>query len=228
MAGPLRHMTPRITTQELAAMRVEARAKLLPAAALPVMDAETQALLESGLAGHALGVGAVAPDFILPDVQGQCTRLYSLLKDGRVILVFYRGGWCPYCNIHLRGFQRVLPRLRQLGTHVVAISPQLPDHSLTTRNQDALSFPVLSDVGNKVARSYGLVFRLSDRLLTWYGKFGHPLDIFNGPDGEKELPMPTTFLIEQDARIRLADINIDYTSRLDPEEIIAFLTSSKT
>jgi len=99
-----------LTTQELDATRAKYRGEIIPADALSVMDAETEALRASGIERRALKPGAVAPDFMLPDAQGRGARLQSLLRQGPVVLVFYRGSWCPYCNLHLRGFQRVLSR----------------------------------------------------------------------------------------------------------------------
>ena len=154
------------TTEELNSARNYYRNERIPKDALAVMDAETQRLAAEQFAGRALKPGDAAPDFILPDAQGNPVRLYSLLREGPVVVVFYRGGWCPYCNLHLRGFQRALPQLRELGAQVVAVSPQLPDQSLTTRENNALEFPVLSDVGNKAAHQFGVAFRLSESLLS--------------------------------------------------------------
>src|SRR5580658_4227885 len=137
------------TTRELNAARAKYRGQLLPKSALAVMDAETSRLAASGLTAHALKVGDTVPDFILPNAQGEPVRLRGLLEKGPVVIVFYRGGWCPYCNLHLRGFQRRLPEFHELGAQVVAISPQLPDNSLSTQEKDEFTFPVLSDVGNK-------------------------------------------------------------------------------
>jgi AhpC/TSA family len=121
------------------------RDEIIPADALSVMDAETEALPATGIERRALRPGAVAPDFMLPDAQGRCVRLQTLLCQGPVILVFYRGGWCPYCNLHLRGFQRALPEFQQFAAQIVAISPQLPDNSLSTQEKDELTFAVLSE-----------------------------------------------------------------------------------
>jgi peroxiredoxin len=145
-----------------------------------------------------------------------------------VVLVFYRGGWCPYCNLHLRGFQRRLEAFRELGATIVAISPQLPDNSLSTKEKNELAFPVLSDVGNKVARKFGIVFELSDELVELYRKFGHALEDFNGADGSRELPVPATFLLDGESTIRLAHVDVDYTRRIDPDDVIEMLKTFKT
>src|SRR5271165_825240 len=135
------------TTQELDSARILYRDHKLPKAALKIMDAATAELENNAVASHALQLGDIAPDFILPDVDGRSVRLYTQLKQGPVVLVFYRGGWCPYCKIHLRGFQKSLADFKAAGAQVVVISPQLPDQSLITRENDKLAFPVLSDVG---------------------------------------------------------------------------------
>ena len=216
------------TTREMKATREKYRGQIIPQPALAIMDAETSRLAASGLAARALKVGAAAPDFILPDAQGGPVRLRALLDQGPVVVVFYRGGWCPYCNLHLRGFQSRLPTFRELGATVVAISPQLPDNSLSTREKNDLAFPVLSDVGNKVARQFGIVFELSDRLAELYRQFGHALEDFNGADGNRELPVPATFLLDGKGAIRLAHVDVDYTRRLDPDDVIEVLKTFKT
>lgn len=214
------------TTEELETARHYYRNERIPRPALAIMDAETERLARERVVDRALQPQDAAPDFILPDAQGIPVRLHSLLRKGPVVVAFYRGGWCPYCNLHLRGFQRVLPQLHALGAQILAISPQLPDHSLTTREKNALEFPVLSDVGNKVAHQFGVSFRLSDTLLKLYSDFGHPLLDSNGTDGAFELPIPATFLIGSNGLIRLAHVDVDYTRRLDPDAIVTALKNS--
>jgi peroxiredoxin len=208
------------TTQELDQARKYYREERIPKEALAIMDADTERLAAAKLADRALPSGAVAPDFILPDAQGKPVRLQSLLRDGPVVVVFYRGGWCPYCNLHLRGFQRRLPEFEALGAQVVAISPQLPDNSLSTQEKDELKYPVLSDVGNKIAHKFGVAFRLGDPLVKLYESFGHPLLEANGKEGEAELPVPATFVIDTDGVVRRSHVDVDYTRRLDPDEVI--------
>lgn len=208
------------TTRELKEARDYYREKRIPEEARAIMDAETQRLMEENIASLALKVSDSAPDFILPDGSGKPVRLYSLLQNGPVVVVFYRGGWCPYCNIHLRGFQRVLNQIKELGAQLLAISPQLPDNSLSTQEKDELEYPVLSDVGNQVAHQFGIAFRLSDALVKLYEDFEHPLQVSNGAEGAFELPMPATFLIDSKGIIRLAHVEADYTQRSDPDDLL--------
>src|SRR6202008_4534654 len=217
-------MSDHLTTQELDAARAKYRGEIIPAPALAVIDAEIEVRRVSGLEDRALKPGRVAPDFMLPDPKGRLVRLHSLLIQGPVVLVFYQGGWCTYCNLHLRGFQRALPELKKFGAHVVAVSPPLPDNSLPTQKKDQLPFPVLSDVENKVASRFGVVFQLGEQLRELYRQFGHPLDLFNGPDCKQHLPLPATFLIDRNGRIRLTHVDADYTQRLDPDDVVAKLS----
>jgi len=213
----------RETTRELDDARARYRDEIIPKPAIRIMDGETARLAASNLASRALKVGDSAPDFKLPDVHGELVQLHSLLRGGPVVVVFYRGGWCPYCNLHLRGFQRRLTEIRELGAQVVAISPQLPDNSLSTQEKNQLAFAVLSDVGNNVAREFGIVFELSNDLLALYREFGHALEEANGESGNKELPLPATFLIDRNGIVRLAHVDVDYTRRLDPDDVIGSL-----
>ena len=135
-----------------------------------------------------------------------------------MVLTFYRGEWCPYCNLQLRAYQAILPQVQELGASLVAVLPQIPDHSLSTAEKKDLRFPVLSDSGNVVARRYGLVFAVSERLR----QAGAHLPTYNG-DASWELPMPGTFVIAPDGVVRLAFVDADWTKRLEPMEILETL-----
>jgi peroxiredoxin len=172
-----------------------------------------------------LEVGDSAPDFILPDTDGNAVRLYSLLREGHVVIVFYRGNWCPYCDLQLRDFQRRLADLRDLRAQVVAISPQPPANLLWTQIKNRLEFPVLSDLGDKVARQFGLLLQVSDRLRElYYDLFRHQLEDATGPNGKEQLPVPGTFFVHSNGTIRLAHVDVDHTRRLKADEIIETLT----
>ncbi|MEM6453428.1 MAG: peroxiredoxin family protein, partial [Cyanobacteria bacterium P01_D01_bin.105] len=131
-----------------------------PEEAVNVMQKATADLELSGIVNNSLKVGETAPDFTLPNAVGKEIKLSELLSNGPVIINFYRGEWCPYCNLELHAFQQLLPEFQQSNAQLVAISPSLPTKALTMQEKHDLAFPVLSDLGNKVARSYGLVFTL--------------------------------------------------------------------
>lgn len=169
-------------------------------------------------------VGDSAPDFILPDTDGNAVRLYSLLRAGHVVVVFYRGSWCPYCDLHLRGLQQRLAELRELGAQVVAISPDLANDLLSAQIKSQLALPVLSDEGDKVIRQFGLVVEGNNDLLELYRLFGHRLEYPNGHAGKKDLPVAGTFLISNSGTIRLAHADVDHTCRLDVDDIVDALS----
>ncbi len=182
----------------------------------------TADLEKTGQAERAIHQGQKAPDFTLPDAKGHPVHLADLLKKGPVVLTFYRGGWCPFCNRQLKSYQDHLAEIRALGAELVAVSPQLPDFTVSTAEKDALTFPVLSDVGNKVARTYGLVFRVPDAVIPIYRQFGVDLEKRNG-DASHELPMPGTYIIGRDGIVRLSYVQADYTKRLPVEDLLAGL-----
>ncbi|MEM9656723.1 MAG: peroxiredoxin-like family protein [Planctomycetota bacterium] len=165
-----------------------------------------------------------APPFALPDAAGNQVELHSLLGEGPVVLTFYRGGWCPYCNIELRALQAALPEISAHGATLVAVSPQTPDQSLSTAEKNELEFAVLSDVGNRAAREYGLVFTLPEALRPIYADFGIDLPAHNGDDSF-ELPAPATYVIDRHGKIRYAFVNADYRRRAEPSDIVASLAS---
>lgn len=187
------------------------------------MATATDTLESSGIVGQALSVGATAPDFALPDATGNLVTLSTLLKQGPVVINFYRGEWCPYCNLELRAFQHLLPEFQQAGATLVAISPELPDHSLSVTEKHSLEFAVLSDVGNQVSRQYGLVFTLDKSLQPIYQNFGIDIVASNG-DNSYELPLPGTYVIDQTGHIRYAFVDADYTQRAEPQDVLAVVS----
>jgi peroxiredoxin len=207
-------VTPTTLANQIAAFKV-ALATQAPAEVVSLFDRENQALVRSGIDASGLKSGASAPDFTLPDVDGRPVTLSTMLKRGPVVLAFYRGEWCPYCNLQLRAYQAILPRILDLGASLLAVSPQTPDHSLSTVQQKGLTFPVLSDAGNEVARRYGLVFAVSEALRA----AGVNLPAYNGDDSW-ELPMPGTFVVAPDDTVRLSFVDADWTKRLEPAAIL--------
>jgi peroxiredoxin len=200
----------------------EIKAKFAQTNAASIVGAYEKGIAElraEGLERHAFKAGELAPDFVLPDATGSPFRLSERLQAGPVVLKFYRGGWCPYCNLELRAYQQSLAELRSLGAWLVAVSPEAPDNSLSTIEKNALAFPVLSDIGGSVAAAYRLAFQLSDELKAIYRSRGRDLAQWNG--GDWTLPVPATFVIDNNRHIVLAHVDADYRSRLDPSVAIA-------
>ncbi|PIB37442.1 peroxiredoxin [Reichenbachiella sp. 5M10] len=173
----------------------------------------------------ALQVGDTAINFVLPNATGQSVTLYDELKNGPVILMWYRGGWCPYCNLTLRHMQESLPEFRKQGANLLAVSPQLPDSSITTQEKNELEFEVLSDVDNKVAHQYKVVYTLTDELSNKYEN-GFGLSDYNG-NTKGELPLAVTYIIGQDKVIKYAFLDADYRNRAEPQDLIQVLENLK-
>jgi peroxiredoxin len=194
-------------------------AKDAPPEVIATLGTELRRLAESGIAKGALQVGAKAPDFSLPEARGDTVSLSSLLAKGPTVVTFYRGGWCPFCDLQLRAYQRVLPEIHRRGAELVAISPQTTHYALADVEKKQIDFLVLSDAHNAVARRYGLVFVLSDALKALQTAFGNPLPKFNG-DESWELPMPGTFVLDRDGIVLFAHVDPNYTRRLEPAAIL--------
>ncbi len=184
---------------------------------------DIEALRASGILDRAARAGDLVPATNhLLDAHGRPFDLTALIAAGPVVLTFYRGGWCPYCNLELRAFQAALLAIRAAGGTLVAVSPERPDHSLSTAEKNDLAFPVLSDVGGRLAAALGIRFALSDAVRPFYEKAGHALPDRNG-DGGWALPIPATFVIDRGGRIALASIEPDYRRRLAPDVAVEAL-----
>ncbi len=192
----------------------------LPAQAVVKLATGRQELVRSGIADKALKKGDKAPAFSLPAVTGKLIHSTELLQKGPLVVSFYRGGWCPYCDLELRALQRVLNDIETLGAQLVVISPQIPEASRATSDDRDLQFEVLSDVGNTVARAFGLVFTLDRELKELYLTLDIDLSAANGNDSG-ELPIPATYIIAPDNTIIYSYVNADYTQRAEPGDIIA-------
>lgn len=204
--------------------RHEFTGKIPPEIGAAMARADSE-LAASGIAARALCAGAPAPDFTLTGAHGEIVTLSKLLRLGPVVVSFYRGGWCPYCNLELRALQAALPQITARGAALVAISPELPDESLSTAERNALAFPVLSDTGSRVARDWGIAFDLAEELRPIYTRFGHALPDRNGA-ADWVLPVPATFVIAENGIVRLAFVDTDYRNRLEPEAVLGALDAS--
>jgi peroxiredoxin len=187
---------------------------------------QQEALLKDRVAETALQVGAKAPEFSLPDAYGKAVNSADLLKSGPVIVTFYRGSWCPYCNLTLHELQQSLTAFEAEGATLVAISPEQPDLELETVKQHGLLFPVLSDHGLKVAKEFGVVYDLTPELDSLMTGFGVDMAAHNGA-AKPELPLGATYVIDQQGIIRYAFLSVDYTKRAEPADILAALRRIK-
>jgi peroxiredoxin len=183
-------------------------------------------VVKSGVLENALKVGEIAPNFKLSNALGETIDLYTYLKKGKVVLTWYRGGWCPYCNMTLQQLQQELPNFKKNSAQLIALTPELPDKSLSTSEKHDLKFEVLSDVGNKVAKQYGIVFKLTDEVAKIYNQFFSIVD-FNG-DTSNELPLAATYIIDQDGKIIYAFLDADYRNRAEPSELTEVLEKAST
>lgn len=189
---------------------------------IALMEAATAALRATGIEARALQVGASAPDVTLPDAQNQPVRLATLWQRGPLVLVFYRGAWCPFCSLELRAWQQAQPVLGQMGAQLVAVSPQTSDNSLSTAQKNDLAVPVLSDSALQAANAFGLVFDMPAELIDLYSRAGIDLPALNG-NGRWALPLPATYVIDTDGRIAYAHIDADYRERAEPAEVLVQL-----
>jgi peroxiredoxin len=176
----------------------------------------------SGIAERALKVGDRVPEFSLPNAHGRQISLASLLAKGPIIINYYRGSWCPYCNLELRAYQAILSDIRAAGGDLVAISPQTAKQSIAAAEKNALTFEVLSDHGNRVASLFGIAYAIPEIVKAIGARFGTDLAAINGSD-DGQLPISATYVVERDRRIALACIEPDFRIRLEPTEALRVL-----
>jgi len=190
--------------------------------AIATMQRATAELIASGQAGRARQAGELAPEFTLNDPDGRAVRSVDLLAQGPLVVTFYRGVWCPYCNMELEALQAARGYIRALGAKIVALSPQTEVNSRKSVRQNGLDFPILSDVGGAVADAFGLRFALPDDLVALYKSLKNDLPSFNA-DPAWTLPMPARYVIAPDGVIAYCEVNPDYTQRPDPSDLFPTL-----
>jgi len=210
---------------QIDAYNVQKEAKL-PADVLALMDTTNEELIAQHIKDNALQIGAKVENFSLVNHNGESIELNDLLNKGPVIVSFYRGGWCPYCNLELKALNDYLAQFKTQSAQLIAISPQLPDETLSTKQKNELDFDVLSDVSNKVAKQFGLLFTLDERIQALYTQFGIDFEHYYG-DKSFKLPLPATYVINQEGVITYAFLNEDYTLRAEPIDIMAALESEQ-
>jgi len=199
-----------------------ARKNLSEKAAIETLEAingETK-LIHSEVVPKSLKVGDVVPNFALPNKNGQLIEIQEILKQGTVVISFYRGSWCQFCSLELKALQQALPAIHMLGGTLVAISPQTFVDS--SHSVEEFNFETLIDKRNKVARQFGIVFQIPEKSRIHYENMGVSLPRYNG-DESFELPIPATFIVNQDGIIHYAFVDSDFTERLDPVEIVTIL-----
>ncbi|KZM68752.1 peroxiredoxin-like family protein [Nocardia terpenica] len=202
-----------------------AAAERLPADVVAVFDRSVRQFLADGIPADAIRVGQRMESFTLDDATGTPVTLDQLVSAGPVVIVFYRGGWCPYCNVALRTYQQeLLHRLGEFGARLVAVSPQPPDESLSTAEKAGLEFTVLSDPGSRVADRIGIAFQQADEVLAAQRTLGIDLARVNA-EGATRLPRPTVLIVDRDRRVRFVDVQPDYTARTEVADILTALTA---
>jgi peroxiredoxin len=199
----------------------------VPAERQAMMERHIEQLRSGDIARTILKLGDRAPAIVLPNARGEIVDVRTLLATGPLIVTFYRGGWCPYCNLELKAYQAVLPEIKAAGAGLVAISPEKPDETLSTAEKNALSFEVLSDVGQKVGRAFGLVYDFTEELRGAYQGFGRDIPSHNGTPGEWALPVSATYVIGRDGVIIYADTGMDYRDRTDPRDVLKILAQQQ-
>jgi peroxiredoxin len=216
-----------LTIREQSEQLTAAAAEHLPAEVLEVFNRSIEDFLDEGIPIDSIKVGDVLEPFALDDATGSPVSLDQIVESGPAVVVFYRGGWCPYCNLALRTYQQeLLPQLDAFGARLVAISPQPPDESLSTIEKAALEFTVLSDPGSRLAERLGIAFEQADDVLAAQRRLGLDLTKVNA-EGAVRLPRPTVLVVDQDRTVRFVDVQPDYTARTEVADIIAALNDPK-
>jgi len=211
--------------EQLDACKATPKPQILPEFG-PIIKKTLMDLIASGQAQHALKAGDRAPDFNLSDQDGTMISLSELLAKGPLVVSFYRGVWCPFCNIELRALEKALADIRARGASLVAISQQTPPNSRKAQRENNLSFPILSDRGGEVGAAFGLRWVVPEGMREVHTRLGSPLPSFNGDDSWT-LPMPARYVIGQDRNIVYGEVNPDYTQRPEPGDVLAILDRLK-
>ena len=205
-------------TQQLE-QKAKASAEKAPEDVKKIMSTAIAELKASSIMKSALKKGDKLPEFALKDVQRGEISSKALLKNGPIVLTFYRGGWCPYCNLQLRDLQKHLSEFKAAGAELVAISPEKPDGTAETVKKEGLDFFVLSDPDGKVGKQFGLMFKLTDELKSLYQKFGIDLEKVND-NKDWELPLAATYIVNQQGEIIYSFVDADYKKRAETKELV--------
>lgn len=208
----------------LDALKAKSKANM-PVEVASMVEVGVQDLINSHITDRVPHTGDEAIDFTLPDATGGQVSLNERLKNGPAVLIWYRGAWCPFCNIQLHAYQEYMPFFKKAGAQLIAISPQTPDATLSTKEKMELDFDVLSDQGNKVARQYGLVYKLPPKMAAMMEK-AHNLSAYNG-DNSQELPLTVVFVVNTDGKIVYDFISADFRKRAEPYDVMRAIQKLK-
>jgi len=211
---------------KLDALKTEFETKMAPPAVVAVMHRVTDELIASGQAERALKAGDRAPEFTLPDPEGKLVASQELLAKGPLVVTFYRGAWCPYCNLDLQALEEARPEIEARGASLIALSQQTAANSRKSQRSNKLGFPIVGDKGGELAEKFGLRWHLPEDLKAIHKQLGADLVAFNG-DNSWTLPMPARYVIGQDGIIAYAEINPDYTRRPEPSDVFSILDRLK-
>jgi peroxiredoxin len=195
----------------------------MPPQIVNIMHQATADLEATGIGEGILKVGDKAPEFKLPNQDGNLVSSTELLKNGPLVVTFYRGVWCPYCNTDLGNLKRYTKELEEFNATMVSVSPQIPQYNKQITTQQHLDFDLLSDSENNVANEFGLRWEMVDPLKSLYrDSFGISLPNYNG-DESWTLPVPARFIIGTDSLIKYAEFSVDYTKRPNPDVLVSAL-----
>ena len=194
----------------------------VPQEVLEAFGKSIEDLQKKNIEEKSIKLGEIMPEFLLPNVKNEIINSNEILKNGKMIIAFYRGSWCPYCNLELKMLQDHLPKIKDKKATVVAISPQSPDNSLTVVEKHNLTFEVLTDTDNLFAKQLGISFELQDFVLPYYQALGIDLMHFN-KNNDNSLPVPAVFVIDQNGKIIYKFVDANYMNRIDIDELLQTL-----
>jgi peroxiredoxin len=207
---------------KLDALKHEFETNMAPPHVVEALHRAVAELIASGAQDRALKAGDVAPEFSIPDPDGNLVSSKDLLAKGPLVLTFYRGVWCPYCNFDLQAMEEVRKDIEALGGTLVAVSQQTSPNSRKSQRDNNLGFPILGDKGGELGAAFGVRWDVPDYLKPIHKAVGADITVFNGEDSWT-LPMPARYVIGQDGVIQYAEVNADYTQRPEPSEVFPTL-----